>query len=557
MDHRQPTPRPENKSPARRAHPEPTPGLPERPAPESGLSETPGPANPEARLLSDEALQSAQRQAAAVQLGQLRGNHYLQQRLAAALAPLQRQPHDAGLPAAGVVDPVAQELQAFRDHGPYPAAPAGQLITPTTGMGGFNAAYDPGTMALTIRVNVAMTFVDGMAIAGNTVTAADPSLSPAATRLNAALSRLTGPDRQAALDRIRQDWQWTGGGADPRIATWMTQYRSAVQNAWGSAGTGIVFQSGKPGWGALLARTNVVVNTTNVSAPAGSGPVAAGPQPTHCQARIFKTPDGNNDFGASVAPGRPNVGTDQRLALGSGQTTATNSLLTQSVGFAHDSHQLSDAAKARLRRWIISFQAPRGGAGTTLDLIGHANTVGGGTAAGDAYNQQLSLRRAQAVEQFIRTERVEGRRLENVTTRVHGVVGRGSAGATAGAEWRRVDLVAAGGQVQNVAVHEFGHMIGLFDEYASTPQRDASGNIVTDAQGRPRTRGLISGTGGDVGDLTGHNPLAQNMGLGGSVTENNDNIMSLGNTIRPQHYATFMEALRTVTSNTPAWRLKA
>ena len=45
------------------------------------------------------------------------------------------------------------------------------------------------------------------------------------------------------------------------------------------------------------------------------------------------------------------------------------------------------------------------------------------------------------------------------------------------------------------------------------------------------------------------------MGVGGSVYENNDNIMSLGNTIRPQHYATFMEALRTVTSITE-WRMQ-
>jgi len=36
------------------------------------------------------------------------------------------------------------------------------------------------------------------------------------------------------------------------------------------------------------------------------------------------------------------------------------------------------------------------------------------------------------------------------------------------------------------------------------------------------------------------------MGLGGAVYENNDNIMSLGSTVRPQHYATFMQALREV-----------
>jgi outer membrane protein OmpA-like peptidoglycan-associated protein len=406
-------------------------------------------------------------------------------------------------------------------------------------------------MELRIMVNLEMTFRDGLSISGNRVTANDTSLANVASQINTALARLSGAELQAALTRVRSDWQWTGP-TDPRIVGFMSRYRQTVQDAWSSAGTGLVFQSSRDGWDSQLARVVVDVDTVNATPPLAA---ANGRQPTHCQANIFKTKEGRTDYGAAVGGGSPNSGTDQTLWLGSSDVATEQHLLTTSVFFANNSAALSNDTKARLRRWIISFQAPAGGSGTTLDIIGRANTVGGGSAAGDEYNRQLSLRRAQAVANFIRTERVEGRTLENVTTRLQSTTGSGATGATDTAYWRRVDIVAAGGQGQNIAAHEFGHMIGLHDEYASTPQRDAAGRVVTDAQGDPVSRGLISGTGGDVGQATGHNQLAQDMGVGGSVYENNDNIMSLGSTIRPQHYATFMEALRTVTSINE-WRMQ-
>jgi hypothetical protein len=41
--------------------------------------------------------------------------------------------------------------------------------------------------------------------------------------------------------------------------------------------------------------------------------------------------------------------------------------------------------------------------------------------------------------------------------------------------------------------------------------------------------------------------MARAIGAGGAVAENNDGIMSLGNAVRPQHYATFGWALMQVT----------
>ena len=77
-------------------------------------------------------------------------------------------------------------------------------------------------------------------------------------------------------------------------------------------------------------------------------------------------------------------------------------------------------------------------------------------------------------------------------------------------------------------------MFGLDDEYASPPGGISPG----------------AGTPGQIGTPVGHGPLSGAMGGGvqAAVFENNDNIMSVGNVVRPQHYATFLEGLNLVTA---------
>ena len=407
-------------------------------------------------------------------------------------------------------------------------------------------------MELNITINIAMTFLDGMKITGNTVKATQDSMDSSAVGINRMLSRLRGEKRTKALDQVKEQWTWTGAG-DPRITAWMGTYRGNVMGAWSSAGTGIIFQGSRPGWDSQLARVNVVVNTQNVTGAAPGTPVP-GPQPVHCKADIYKTPD-EDVFGAQVTGRDAATGTPEKLELGSGQVVAESHILTQSVHFGNDSSTLSERAKDGLKRWIISFQATPGTPGDNIAITGHANTKGEKTEAGRERNLQLSFDRAQAVETFLKTTSVEGSLLRNAATRISGIAGVGAGGAGEEADWRKVDIVVGSGQGQNIAAHEFGHMLGLSDEYASTPKRDAAGNVVTDKKGNPISRGLVSGTGDDVGTKTGHDALATSMGLGGSVNENNDNIMSLGSTIRPQHYATFMEALHTITGVND-WKVK-
>jgi outer membrane protein OmpA-like peptidoglycan-associated protein len=461
----------------------------------------------------------------------------------------------SGLPATPAAS-LPEDLRAFRARGAMPAAAAGTPIT--IAGGGFNARYDPTGMALTITLNLGMNFIDGMRITGNRVTATQASMNDSAVQINEMLSRLSGERRTRALERVREGWLWTGA-ADPRITAWMATYRANVMGAWGSAGSGIVFQGSRAGWETQLARVNLVVNTRNITSLAAGAPIP-GPQPVHCQADIYKTPD-RDLFGAQVTGGTPASGTASRtsglLELGSGQATTTGQshILTQSVFFANNSSTLNAEAREKLRKWIISFQATPGTPGNSISITGRANTKGDTTEAGRLRNVDLSFDRATAVEHYLKTTSVEGSLLRNAASRIDVIAGIGAAGAGEEAEWRRVDIVVGSGQGQNIAAHEFGHMLGLDDEYASTPQRDAAGNIVHDPEGNEETRGLVSGTGGDVGTTSGHNQLARDMGLGGSVHENNDNIMSLGSTIRPQHYAPFMSALHTVTGVND-WRVK-
>ena len=447
---------------------------------------------------------------------------------AAAGVMIQREPPTPTNIAGPAPAPVPADLQAFRDRGPMPAAAVGQLVQPAPG-GGFQARYDPVGMNLTVTMNVGMTFVDGMTLTGSRAVAGHASLNAAANQINA----LPRSERAAAVAK----WKWAGDQE-----TWMTGYRANVASAWNSAGSGLQFQSSHPGWEAQLARVNIVVNTQNVTMPppypAGASAIPAGAGRTHCNATIYKTPDDNTDFGARGG-GRDAAG-QSLLELGSGQTVAHSHLLRQRVFFDRGSVTLNPTAQAELQNIIYSFQTPTGAAGTRIDITGHADTVGSGTPAGEARNQRISEQRARAVADYLKATRVGGNNLANAAARVSTTTGTGSTGESDAASSRRVDLVFAGGAGQNQAAHEFGHMLGLQDEYASDPTR---------AQGK------IFGTGAPVGTVHPQDARSTAAGLGNSVYENNDNLMSLGSTIRSPQYVTFMEALRAVTGSTE-WRLK-
>jgi outer membrane protein OmpA-like peptidoglycan-associated protein len=91
-----------------------------------------------------------------------------------------------------------------------------------------------------------------------------------------------------------------------------------------------------------------------------------------------------------------------------------------------------------------------------IAIAGHANKTGKEPA-----NVTISQARADAVAAKLKEFGVTN---HNLTA-----TGVGSAGATADGQWRKVDfapsLVKGFNNVQDTALHEFGHMLGLDDEY--------------------------------------------------------------------------------------------
>ena len=434
---------------------------------------------------------------------------------------------------------IPNDLEAFRTQGPYPKDPIGQTIAPQTGLGGFNAHYnpDPSSMKLSVLVNIAIAFADGISIISNRFIAGDPSLKPLANRANKA----HGAKRQKIAERVQNDFMWSG-----QEDGWMDIYKRSVADSWKEK---FIFQSTKSGWEGQLAHVDVVINTSKILTSSGPAPAPPPvPGPFHCFARILKTPDNDNSVNARVEQHDLNGSTPQELVLGSGQAITPFQDLTTTIPFSKKSAKLGEKQRNTLRRFIISYQAPVGSGGTNIDITGFADMPNVGDQDPSI---RLAERRANKVADFLSTTTVEGRKLANAATRIQPVTGMGLTGSD------EVKIIVAGGPDQNVAAHEFGHLIGLGDEYATTPKRNRRGEPKTDGLGKHISRGLVSGTGGqEVGEPTKHDKLSQEMGLGHSVAENNGNIMSLGSTVQPQDYATFMQALREVT-NMNEWKLKS
>ncbi|HEY9829685.1 MAG TPA: OmpA family protein, partial [Stenomitos sp.] len=108
----------------------------------------------------------------------------------------------------------------------------------------------------------------------------------------------------------------------------------------------------------------------------------------------------------------------------------------------------------------------------------------------------------------------------------------GEKGADETPQWRRVDItVGSFESSQETVLHEFGHMFGLGDEYPGSSRA--------------------------VGTKVAHSNLAETLipGQQPILATHNDSIMSVGQTIKPHHYVTFLDALGTMTGTTGEWNV--
>ncbi|MCC4113729.1 DUF4157 domain-containing protein [Aromatoleum toluclasticum] len=410
------------------------------------------------------------------------------------------------------------EAEKWAKAGPYPAA--AQAMVGAGGRGGFDAQYKPdpveGEGVLDIKQGVAVQFEDLLVTAGG-VAAPNPLLG-GTPELTALATRINGIPDAAQRATTLAAYQWNNAEQQP----WIDDLKTLIESGWSGKHS---FFLNKPRWNWLGASVAVKLDVGKRAQAASD----------HMLTRVYKMPSGEDltSFGTvdSTNRGADADPRDQTMKLSkTGLEPNFYDTLRESVEFAHDSPVLDATAQTTLTNFIAKYNGAVANAAhqeIRVDIVGH--TSGSGTAS---HNQTLSESRANAVRDFLTANG-----FANVPTRVH-VAARGAAEADPldknKPKDRRVDLLVDGGQRQIGALHEWGHALGLGDEYTSA--------------------------GTNIGDPTAHDAMVKAMTdasgghLPGSIREHNGGIMSGGNEIRPQHYAPFHNALTTVTAQAP-WSL--
>jgi hypothetical protein len=405
-----------------------------------------------------------------------------------ARAPLMR---DGGVPSGQEYDDARDARKSWVDGGMR----GPENYRASTGRGGFKVSYDPSGQELLIELNGAVDFQDGIELYLGVFAVANQPTAPvqaAATAIN----RLPFHDRAAAV----APWGWNGTDK----TTFMNDFQTQVQGAWSAQ---YDFHCTKHYWDDLGAKVRVSVNvhdgdkgdddhmklTTYKIAPGGSagtvGVVNSG------SAGFFDDGSTNNTMtlNSTDVSARGDIMLTRQASFDSGATTmdAPNTAIVQTFGSKYKS--------GGGPRCGTCGQEIAGLAGTVV----HARIQGSG-ADPEAQAQQ---------------------RLTTVTAALT------AGGMTTAPQFEyagtgdQVTLVVGSGVQQVIAAHEAGHMFGLGDEY-TTP---------------------FSGTGKAPGSPIDGN-IGPSQGLPGAVAENTDSIMSVGAAVKPQHYATFLEALKHISA---------
>jgi hypothetical protein len=369
----------------------------------------------------------------------------------------------------------------------------------STGIGGFNVAYDPSSWEQKITLRGSVNFLDGMTFAGGVATAVQPhaNAQTAANNINA----MAADARAAAV----AGWQWD----EAAKTAFLARFQQVVMNIWSGQH---IFHCSRQYWEDLAA------------IPSVSAEVHAGEQTgdDHMAMSVYKVPpnftggvgvvnSGGGVFGIGAA-------TDNTMTLNSNDVEQRgDDILNVQTTFVAGGTAIDPSATAALNQFAIRFRS----GGPVCSICGSRIEQVGGVAISAAIEGEGTDPEANARARFdaLSAALVAGG-MGDAGTRLQFSY-RGPGGATG-------FLTVGSGVPQIVAAHEAGHMFGLGDRYATTA---GSG---------------IGGTGPSVGLPSKHDDLARGGGLGDAKAANDDGIMSWGNEVRPADYATFLEALKDV-----------
>ncbi len=455
-----------------------------------------------------------------------------------------------------------REKEEFLSHGLYGPESLSPSATQT---GGFEASYDPDIQFLNITVRGKTRFVNGLSVGGDGLVSSHESDL-------ADLARLLNYIGDASLSNtiVSSYYTWNETQKETARSNFSDRIYETIL-LW-QYDPGLMFYIDESCWEDITAQVNINIQVQEEGIAAYTN--SSDSSNDHLQVTLVKNPE-RNEFqdirdliqttaqrvgdsrletintsaryttGASVHSSRRGGGPNENpydsemtlsnLSLQNTPSELNNinrSMLRTAVLFDNNQADLDDGDKRIIDSFISRFtESDTDVSNSRVHLIGHASRPGTRRA-----NRRLVNRRIASVMNYLREKNFPDidTRITTPENRSDEMAERYPDTENNAEAFRRVEIVVGEGELQNTVSHEFGHVFGLLDEYvtdASSPQ----------------------GTGTPAGTVVGHSGLSENIGAGRVQSERSDNMMSLGNEVRAQHYGPFGWALRQLTSKN--WRI--
>lgn len=401
---------------------------------------------------------------------------------------------DKGVPDPDVLAKALKEYKSFVDGGPYTKAD----FVPdfTENFGKFDTKYDPGARQLDISMRIKFTFPDLPV----------PKVTDIQTMMQAIKVRA-----------IR--------------AGYVTNFLGQVHKGWSGKFQFKNIREPQAVWGKLnpvSVKLNVTPTKTN----------------EHYTMKAYLNKKGTANVSPNPAAGKKGSGTvtffkgdiDSSTQDFTGdKNTAPHEIARlqrnlPKIRFANNSADI-DAKYIPDLIYVADYLKRMNRPKFQITAVGHANKTGGASI-----NSPLSAKRAANVRDKLKGFGVSNHDLDSI--------GVGSQGATAHGSWRKVDFRIktdpSFSNVQDTTLHEFGHMLGLDDEYVAgrAIQLQHQRNFVRKMLGNP-----------DYGPGQ-ENKYADEVSKVDALQS--ASVMYSGDEIRAQHYVTMWQALYNVAETAKA-----
>ena len=458
--------------------------------------------------------------------------------------------------------------QLFLNHGIY-----GPQST-TLEYGGFESTYYPLSEILDVKVRGKTKFVNGLeADSTGLVTPENEDLNDLATILNYI------NDDVLTNTVISNYYTWS----EEQKITSRINFKKRIEEStklW-EAGGKIAFNVDEQCWEDIEANVNININVQDEGDAKFKDSKKS--KSDHIQVKLVKNPERseNDEIQKLISETAKKVGDarNESIDTSADLTTTANvafdntmtltnfdlqdspnekgssrrSMLREQVYFENNIADLDEDAVDALTAFVSTFKnGDNIKSNNKVVLYGYASKPGS-----TDYNTNLVNKRLDSVYNFLVNNGITNIKSQNKQINYSDLEAE-KHDKRYSAWFRRVELVVGSGELQNTVTHELGHVFKLEDEYVTPKGEDGSGE--------PR------------GELVGHNKMAEDIGVGdvmgnrlirilpewaksvlrtgtgeGVRAEDSDNIMSMGNEVRKQHYGPFGKSLSKLTGK--VWRV--